>query len=82
MTIAVDDITGARPRSRICSSAADKQVEAIDKQFQRGLITEDERYESVVNVWKDTTQQVSDRMMEALDPDGRRDDDDRFRCPR
>ena len=36
----------------------------IDKQFQRGLITEDERYEQVVNVWKDTTQQVSDQMME------------------
>ncbi len=69
MTIAVDDIT-IPPQKGELLKAADKQVEAIDKQFQRGLITEDERYESVVTVWKDTTQQVSDRMMEALDPTG------------
>ena len=36
---------------------ADDHVASIDKQFQRGLITEDERYEQVVNVWKDTTAQ-------------------------
>ena len=39
---------------------ADRQVTRIDQQFQRGLITEDERYEQVVQIWKDTTQQVSD----------------------
>ena len=69
MTISVDDIT-VPPQKQELLKAADQQVEAIDKQFQRGLITEDERYESVVTVWKDTTQQVSDRMMEALDPTG------------
>ena len=69
MTIAVDDITVPTEKQELLK-AADKQVEAIDKQFQRGLITEDERYEQVVTVWKDTTQQVSDRMMEALDPTG------------
>src|SRR6187401_1689171 len=69
MTIAMDDIT-VPPEKQGLLKAADKAVEAIDKQFQRGLITDDERYESVVTVWKDTTQQVSDRMMEALDPTG------------
>jgi DNA-directed RNA polymerase subunit beta' len=69
MTIAVDDIAIPAQKQDLLK-AADDQVEAIDKQFQRGLITEDERYESVVNVWKDTTQQVSDRMMESLDPAG------------
>src|SRR3954466_84125 len=69
MTIAVDDITVPTEKQDLLK-AADQQVEAIDKQFQRGLITDDERYESVVTVWKDTTQQVSDRMMEALDPTG------------
>jgi len=38
-------------------------VGAIDKQFQRGLITEDERYEQVVELWQRTTKDVSDSMM-------------------
>ncbi len=69
MTIAVDDITIPTAKVGLLKEA-DNQVEAIDKQFQRGLITEDERYEQVVSIWKDTTQQVSDSMMEALDPTG------------
>jgi DNA-directed RNA polymerase subunit beta' len=69
MTIAVDDITIPSEKPALLKSA-DGQVEVIDRQFQRGLITEEERYEQVVNVWKDTTQKVSDRMMEALDPTG------------
>ncbi|MEX2548455.1 MAG: DNA-directed RNA polymerase subunit beta', partial [Chloroflexota bacterium] len=69
MTIAVDDITIPVEKPALLKGA-DNQVETIDRQFQRGLITEEERYEQVVNVWKDTTQQVSDRMMDALDPTG------------
>jgi DNA-directed RNA polymerase subunit beta' len=45
-------------------------VDDIDRQFQRGLITDDERYERVVQVWKDATQKVSDEMMASLDPTG------------
>jgi DNA-directed RNA polymerase subunit beta' len=69
MTIAVDDITVPSAKSDLLKQA-DEQVDAIDKQFQRGLITDDERYEQVVAIWKDTTQQISDQMMEALDPTG------------
>jgi len=69
MTIAVDDITIPPQKSGLLKEA-DGAVEAIDRQFQRGLITEDERYEQVVEVWKKTTQQISDQMMEALDPTG------------
>ena len=49
---------------------ADSSVADIDKQFQRGLITEDERYEQVVGVWQDTTASMSDDMMKGLDPFG------------
>ena len=55
---------------------------SIDKQYQRGLITDDERYEKVVQIWKDTTQAVSDRMAEVTRPDRRGDDDDQLGCPR
>jgi DNA-directed RNA polymerase subunit beta' len=69
MTIAVDDIAVPPAKGKLLK-LADEQVDAIDKQFQRGLITDDERYEQVVDVWKKTTQTISDQMMEALDPAG------------
>ncbi|MFP5343227.1 MAG: DNA-directed RNA polymerase subunit beta' [Candidatus Limnocylindria bacterium] len=51
-------------------AAADESVAAIDKQFQRGLITDDERYEQVVGVWQDTTARLSTEMMDGLDQTG------------
>src|SRR6476646_3483997 len=51
-------------------TAADASVSAIDKQFQRGLITEDERYEPVVGVWQETSSLMSEQMMQSLDPNG------------
>ena len=69
MTIGVFDIEvpsdkGARLKS------ADGEVDEIDRQFQRGLITDDERYEQVVSVWQRTTAEMSDAMMAGLDPFG------------
>jgi DNA-directed RNA polymerase subunit beta' len=49
---------------------ADEDVAEIDRQFQRGLITEDERYEQVVGVWQDATARMSDEMMKTLDETG------------
>ncbi len=51
-------------------AAADDAVAAIDRQFQRGLITDDERYEQVVGVWQETSSDMSDEMMRSLDPTG------------
>ncbi len=67
MTIAVDDIAvPADKPARL--AAADDQVKKIDGQFQRGLITDDERYEAVVDVWQKTSKELSDEMMDNLDP--------------
>ena len=46
MTIAVEDIT-VPPEKPALLAEADARSTEIDKQFQRGLITEDERYEQV-----------------------------------
>ena len=67
MTIAVDDIT-VPPEKPQLLAAADDQVTRIDAQFQRGLITEDERYEAVVDVWQKASKDLSDKMMDNLDP--------------
>ncbi len=69
MTIAVDDIRVPASKPALLAEA-DGRVKAIDEQYQRGLITEEERYTSVVSVWKETTQKVGDAMMDGLDPEG------------
>ncbi len=69
MTIGLFDIEIPKDKQARLD-AADDSVLAIDKQFQRGLITEDERYEQVVGIWQDTTGKMSDEMMKSLDPTG------------
>ncbi len=46
---------------------ADKQVENIRKQYARGLITENERYNAVIKVWEKTTDDVSKAMEDNFD---------------
>ena len=81
MTIGLFDIEIPKDKAARLE-AADDSVAEIDRQFQRGLITEDERYEQVVGVWQETTAKMSDEMMKSLDPDRPGHDDDRVRRPR
>ncbi len=69
MTIAVGDIV-IPPDKGPRLAEADLSVDQIDRQFQRGLITDDERYEQVVDVWQKTTNDLSTVMMDGLDPFG------------
>ena len=66
MTIAIDDIV-IPPDKAERLRRADGEVDEIDEEFQRGLITEDERYDRVVAIWQKTTSAMSDAMMGALD---------------
>ncbi|MEZ0241229.1 MAG: DNA-directed RNA polymerase subunit beta', partial [Chloroflexota bacterium] len=68
MTIGLWDIvTPADKGARL--SATDDTVSDIDRQFQRGLITDEERYEQVVELWQRTTKDISDAMMSSLPED-------------
>jgi DNA-directed RNA polymerase subunit beta' len=69
VTIAVTDIVIPEDKQKRLAEA-DAAVDQIDRQFQRGLITDDERYEQVVDVWQRTTTELSNAMMEALDEFG------------
>jgi DNA-directed RNA polymerase subunit beta' len=69
MTIAVGDIVIPKDKKERLA-VADTAVDQIDRQFQRGLITDDERYEQVVDVWQKTTNDLSTAMMDGLDPFG------------
>ena len=46
---------------------AEHKVENIEKKFARGLLKDEERYNAVVNVWKDTTDAVTNELKKGLD---------------
>ena len=46
---------------------AEEQVEQIRKQYKRGLITDEERYNAVINVWDKATNEVTEAMKENFD---------------
>src|SRR5215212_4643479 len=69
MTIGLFDIEVPKDKGAQLQKA-DASVAEIDRQFQRGLITDDERYEQVVDVWQKTTTAMSDEMMKGLRQDG------------
>lgn len=46
---------------------AEKQIEGVTKNFRRGLLTDEERYNNVINIWNETSNKVTDALMENLD---------------
>ncbi|MEK6619564.1 MAG: DNA-directed RNA polymerase subunit beta', partial [Chloroflexota bacterium] len=69
VSISIDDVAiPADKWERIAET--ERHVAVIDRQFQRGLITEEERYDQTVKLWTDTTERVIDGMMQALDRRG------------
>ena len=65
-TVSVADVAVPEAKKTILSEA-DKQVEEITKQYRRGLITNDERYTSVINVWEKATDDVTEAMKNNFD---------------
>ncbi len=60
-TIAINDIQVPGVKSEILEGA-DNEVQDLDKQYQRGLITDDERYRQTVDTWT----KASESMEEAI----------------
>lgn len=66
ITIGVADITIPEAKKEILNKA-EEQVNKIETQFRRGLITEDERYRKVIGIWNDATDKVTKALMDSLD---------------
>ena len=63
ITFSMDDVKVPDSKKELLKEA-DEKVENIRKQYARGLITNDERYNAVINVWENTTNKVSNAMEE------------------
>ena len=46
---------------------SEKLVEKYEKAYRRGLVSDKERYEKVIEIWNKTTDDVADALMESLD---------------
>ena len=66
ITFSMDDVKVPEAKKDLLKEA-DEKVENVRKQYIRGLITDDERYNAVINIWEDTTSKVSNAMEENFD---------------
>jgi len=66
VTIGVQDITIPAQKKEVLQNA-DSQVEKVEIQYRRGLITEDERYRKVIGIWNEATKKVTDELVNTLD---------------
>jgi len=66
ISIAMNDINEPPSKSEILVEA-DRLISVAEDQFDRGLITEDERYENAVQVWMEATDKVTDDISQSLD---------------
>ena len=66
VTVAASDMIVPAKKYELLKEA-DETVEKIEKMYRRGLISEDERYERVIEKWTNTTEEVADALMNSLD---------------
>lgn len=66
ITVGVADIVVLPDKQQILDEH-EKLVDRITKQFNRGLITVEERYNAVVEIWTDAKDQIQGELMQSLD---------------
>ena len=68
ITVSISDIVRSDKKDEIIAESQAK-VDKINKQYQRGLITEQERYASVISIWTDATDQVKNELKKISEKD-------------
>ncbi len=66
ITVSAADVTTPKEKETILAEA-DKKVENIAKQYKRGLITENERYNETIKIWEQATKDVTKAMQDNFD---------------
>ncbi|MFD3271684.1 DNA-directed RNA polymerase subunit beta' [Paenibacillus dendritiformis] len=66
ITIAVADVIVPQEKVEILRESEEK-VKVITNQYRRGLITNDERYDRVIEIWSDTKDRITDILMKSMD---------------
>ena len=66
LTVAIADMTVPHKKYELIGET-EKEIVKIDRQYRRGLITNDERYRLSVEAWDDTTKKVTTALQESMD---------------
>lgn len=66
ITVSTSDMVVPEEKKQLLADT-DAAVDKIEKMFRRGFISEDERYERVIDKWTKTTEDVADALMNNLD---------------
>ena len=66
ITVGVSDIVVLAEKQEIIDEAQ-KKVDNVMKQFKRGLITEEERYDRVISIWSAAKDVIQGKLMDSLD---------------
>lgn len=66
ITVSIGDISVPDEKPKLIEKA-EGEVEKFEKSYRRGLISDDERYEKVIEIWNNTTDKVTDALMDNLD---------------
>jgi len=69
LTIAIEDLTVPEDKSAILDEVSE-EVAKVERQYRRGLITENEEYVKTVELWTDATERITESLSEELDPHG------------
>ncbi|MFP7171509.1 DNA-directed RNA polymerase subunit beta' [Terribacillus sp. 7520-G] len=65
ITVGISDIVVLKEKTEILDEAQSR-VDKVLKQFRRGLITEEERYDRVISIWSKAKDDIQDRLMKSL----------------
>lgn len=65
ITVGISDIVVLEDKNKLLDEAQIK-VDNVLKQFRRGLITEEERYERVISIWSDVKDVIQEKLMKSL----------------
>ena len=66
ITVGIADIVVLHEKQEVLDDAHN-QVDNVTKQFRRGLITDEERYERVIAIWNKAKDTIQIKLMESLD---------------
>ena len=68
LTVSMADVNIPKEKWDIIADA-DNEVDRYEKLYRRGLITDDERYEKVIDIWRQTTDKVTEALLTDLRDD-------------
>ena len=67
VTIGIDDMHIPEKKWELIDEAQ-KKIDKYEKVYRKGLVSNSERYEKIIEIWNKTTDDVADAVIESLDP--------------